>query len=85
MEAEYRAIVEQDGAPHTITPAELVRVQASFVQPELRRANLPSEVSITAVTVTRFPAIKAHNASVLCVGPDWRGPAFNDAPARRPD
>jgi len=36
VEAEYRDIVEQDGAPHTITQAELDRVSAFFVQPELR-------------------------------------------------
>ncbi len=35
VEAEYRAIVEQDGAPHTITQAELDRVSASFVPPAL--------------------------------------------------
>ncbi|MFT7402465.1 MAG: sulfite reductase (NADPH) hemoprotein beta-component [Hydrogenophaga sp.] len=35
VEAEYRAIVEQDGAPHTITQAELDRVSASFVPPTL--------------------------------------------------
>jgi len=35
VEAEYRRIVEQDGAPHTITPAELARVQASFVEPAI--------------------------------------------------
>jgi sulfite reductase (NADPH) hemoprotein beta-component len=33
VEAEYRQIVEVDGAPHTITPAELDRVAASFVPP----------------------------------------------------
>ena len=36
VEAEYRDIVEQDGAPHTITQAELDRVSAFFVQPDLR-------------------------------------------------
>ena len=36
VEAEYRDIVEKDGAPHTITQAELDRVSAFFVQPELR-------------------------------------------------
>jgi sulfite reductase (NADPH) hemoprotein beta-component len=36
VEAEYRAIVEQDGAPHTITQAELDRVSASFVPPALK-------------------------------------------------
>ncbi|MFZ9374533.1 MAG: nitrite/sulfite reductase, partial [Burkholderiaceae bacterium] len=35
VEAEYREIVERDGAPHTITQAELDRVSASFVPPDL--------------------------------------------------
>ena len=35
VEAEYRRIVEQDGAPHTITPEQLARVQACFVEPEI--------------------------------------------------
>ena len=35
VEAEYRAIVELDGAPHTITQAELDRVSASFMPPAL--------------------------------------------------
>ena len=69
VEAEYRAIVEQDGAPHTITPAELVRVQASFVQPELRRANLPSEVSITARPFQRWLTqnVRSHRIAGLSV------------------
>ena len=69
VEAEYRAIVEQDGAPHTITPAELVRVQASFVQPELRRANLPSEVSITARPFQRWLTqnVRTHRIAGLSV------------------
>ncbi|MBB6579540.1 sulfite reductase (NADPH) hemoprotein beta-component [Comamonas odontotermitis] len=44
VEAEYRAILEQDGAPHTITQAELDRVSANFVVPALQPANLPSSV-----------------------------------------
>ena len=40
VEAEYRQIVEVDGAPHTITQAELDRVSACFVPPALRS---PSE------------------------------------------
>ena len=69
VEAEYRAIVEQDGAPHTITPAELARVQASFVQPELRRANLPSEVSITARPFQRWLTqnVRSHRIAGLSV------------------
>lgn len=44
VEAEYQAILEQDGAPHTITQAELDRISANFVVPELKAANLPSSV-----------------------------------------
>lgn len=36
VEAEYKAIIEQDGAPHTISQAELNRVSASFVPPALQ-------------------------------------------------
>ena len=35
VEAEYQQILTQDGAPHTITQAELDRVRASFVPPAL--------------------------------------------------
>jgi sulfite reductase (NADPH) hemoprotein beta-component len=35
VEAEYRDIVEKDGAPHTITQAELDRVSAFFAAPQL--------------------------------------------------
>ncbi|RFP82274.1 nitrite/sulfite reductase [Hydrogenophaga borbori] len=35
VEAEYRDILEQDGAPHTITAAELARVSAFFTPPAL--------------------------------------------------
>ncbi len=35
VEAEYKDIVELDGAPHTITQAELDRVSASFEAPDL--------------------------------------------------
>ena len=35
VEAEYQAILTQDGAPHTIPLAELQRVTASFVPPAL--------------------------------------------------
>ena len=34
VEAEYRDILEKDGAPHTITQAELDRVSAFFVPPD---------------------------------------------------
>ncbi len=35
VEAEYQSIVEQDGAPHTISQAELDRISASFLPPQL--------------------------------------------------
>jgi sulfite reductase (NADPH) hemoprotein beta-component len=35
VEAEYQDIIEKDGAPHTITQAELDRVSAFFVPPQL--------------------------------------------------
>ena len=38
VEAEYRQIVEHDGAPHTITQAEFDRVAACFVTPALNPA-----------------------------------------------
>ncbi|AOF84955.1 nitrite and sulphite reductase 4Fe-4S domain protein [Hydrogenophaga sp. RAC07] len=36
VEAEYRDIIEKDGAPHTISQAELDRVSAFFVPPQLK-------------------------------------------------
>jgi sulfite reductase (NADPH) hemoprotein beta-component len=46
VEAEYKGIVEIDGAPHTITQAELDRVFASFVPPVLRRERKGAEVKV---------------------------------------
>jgi sulfite reductase (NADPH) hemoprotein beta-component len=54
VEAEYQAIVEQDGAPHTITQAELDRVSAHFVVPALRPANLPSSVNTSGQLYQRW-------------------------------
>ena len=45
VEQEYQNIVELDGAPHTITQAELDRVSSHFLVPELKAANLPSKVN----------------------------------------
>ncbi|MDO5626667.1 MAG: nitrite/sulfite reductase, partial [Pseudomonadota bacterium] len=69
VETEYQAIVAQDGAPHTITQAELERVAASFVTPPLRRANRPSEVSITAKPYQRWLAqnVRAHRLPELSI------------------
>ncbi|ART48247.1 nitrite/sulfite reductase [Acidovorax carolinensis] len=78
VEAEYKAIVEQDGAPHTITQAELDRVQAFFVVPELKPANLPSSVATSGqlyqrwlqqnVRGHRLPGMKAVTLSFKRVG-----------------
>lgn len=38
VEEEFKAIVEQDGAPHTITQAEYDRVAANFVAPVVKPA-----------------------------------------------
>jgi len=47
VEAEYKAIVEIDGAPHTIPQAEFDRVAACFVDPQLPAAT---------TTATALPA-----------------------------
>ena len=56
VEAEYQAIVEIDGAPHTITQAELDRVSASFVAPALRasRGGVPAVAAADQVEFTRW-------------------------------
>jgi sulfite reductase (NADPH) hemoprotein beta-component len=54
VEDEYRAIVEQDGAPHTITQAELDRVAGHFATPELVPANLPSKVDTNGQLYQRW-------------------------------
>ncbi len=46
VEAEYRDIVETDGAPHTITPAELERVRACFSPPPGRGERRDTEATI---------------------------------------
>ena len=69
VEAEYQAIVQQDGAPHTITQTELDRVTANFVVPPLRPAGVPSEVSITAKPFQRWLTqnVGKHRLPELCV------------------
>ena len=48
VETEYQRIVTQDGAPHTITQAELDRVTASFVPPSLAdKTHLSAEDVLT--------------------------------------
>ncbi|WP_017760252.1 nitrite/sulfite reductase [Pseudacidovorax intermedius] len=50
VEAEYRDVLERDGAPHTISQAEFDRVAASFVPPALAaRAGVPAEQADAAL------------------------------------
>ena len=49
VEAEYQQILEQDGAPHTISQAELDRVSASFVPPSLVCNRKNGEEKIAAI------------------------------------
>lgn len=44
VEAEYKRIVEVDGAPHTITQAEFDRVAASFVAPRVQPSRKDARV-----------------------------------------
>ena len=46
VETEYQQILEQDGAPHTLTQAELDRVSASFAVPQRHRASPGGERQI---------------------------------------
>ena len=46
VEAEYQQIITRDGAPHTITQAELDRVTACFVPPALD-LNKPAAAAVT--------------------------------------
>jgi len=64
VEAEYRRIVEQDGAPHTITPAELARVQASFVDPVIDFA-APAAAPVSAGEEAEYARWLARNVQAV--------------------
>ena len=79
VEAEYANILEQDGAPHTITEAELERVTACFVQPELIAANLASEVDTDSPAYQRWLQrnMRPHRLPQLrVVGLSFKRPGF---------
>ena len=79
VEAEYASILEQDGAPHTITEAELERVTACFVQPELIAANLASEVDTDSPAYQRWLQrnMRPHRLPQLrVVGLSFKRPGF---------
>ena len=50
VEAEYQQILELDGAPHTISQAELDRVSASFVPPALATRAAPAAAAQPALS-----------------------------------
>ena len=79
VEAEYASILEQDGAPHTITEAELERVTTCFVQPELIAANLASEVDTDSPAYQRWLQrnMRPHRLPQLrVVGLSFKRPGF---------
>ena len=49
VQAEFKAIVELDGAPHTITQAEFDRVASSFVAPDLTCNRSDAEAKIANI------------------------------------
>ncbi|CAN5810096.1 nitrite/sulfite reductase [soil metagenome] len=55
VEAEYKQILEHDGAPHTITQAEYDRVAATFVPPTLATRVLQSAEQ-TAIDLQKYAA-----------------------------
>ena len=70
VEAEYQQILTQDGAPHTITQAELDRVTASFVPPALlaqqpeRAHSLADQPEATAAEPLDYARWLQHNVAV---------------------
>ena len=67
VEAEYQAIALQDGAPHTITQAELDRVAAHFVVPELKPAGHASSVDTAGLPYQRWlqQNVRGHRLAQL--------------------
>ena len=61
VEQEYKAIVEQDGAPHTITQAEFERVAASFVAPALHRPRQGADAQLHAIVRADAEADPAYD------------------------
>ena len=69
VETEFQRILEQDGGPHTITAAELARVQAGFVDPVLDFSS-PAAAAITAEEQTEYERwlhrnVQAHRNPAL--------------------
>jgi len=61
VEAEYKQIVEIDGAPHTITQAEFDRVAASFVPPLLKHERKGVDARLHEIVRTDAEADPAYD------------------------
>jgi sulfite reductase (NADPH) hemoprotein beta-component len=61
VEAEYKQIVEIDGAPHTITQAEFDRVAASFVPPLLKQERSGVDARVHEIVRTDAEADPAYD------------------------
>ena len=99
VEAEYKDIVEIDGAPHTITQAELDRVSSSFVAPDLSlssntkidkidkiaHANLPDDVEYTRWLQQNVAAHKNPELRIVTLSFKRLGQAPGDATAEQLD
>ena len=69
VEAEYQDIVTHDGAPHTISQAELDRVSASFVPPALISKALEATDN-EAVNRSAKDRVESYQASERFMPPD---------------
>ena len=90
VEAEYREIVERDGAPHTLSLAELRRIEASFAAPaldlpaatEVWLAQAETELSIQAAKTPAFArwlaqSVHAHkNPALRAVWLSFKRPGY---------
>jgi sulfite reductase (NADPH) hemoprotein beta-component len=90
VEAEYREIVERDGAPHTLSLAELRRIEASFAAPALDLpaateawlAQAETELSIQAAKTPAFARwltqnVHAHkNPALRSVSLSFKRPGY---------
>ncbi|MFM8863940.1 MAG: nitrite reductase, partial [Limnohabitans sp.] len=76
VEAEFREILERDGAPHTLPQAELDRVKAGFVDPAL---NLPENTGEWLAQTEAALGIEAAKAPAFA-----RWLARNVRPHRNP-
>ena len=90
VEAEYKDIVEIDGAPHTITQAELDRVASSFVAPALSRSTVSETVAPAGEEYARWlqQNVAPHkNPALRCVTLSFKrlGQAPGDATADQLD